>query len=54
MVLKPLEEYGITVNPSICKFLKTEVEYLVGYLLTKEGIEVSEGKKQIALDLNSS
>ena len=49
MVFKRFEEYGITVNPNKCKFLMTEVEY-VGYLLTKEGIEVSEGKRQKALD----
>ena len=48
-VFTRLREKGVILNPSKCVFLMTEVEYL-GFLTDKQGIEMTEEKKERALN----
>lgn len=49
MVLKRLEEYGITINPSKCVFGQRQVTFL-GYTITQEGIKPPEDKVKVISD----
>ena len=40
VVLKRLQEVGLKLKPSKCKFVRSEVEYL-GHLITREGLRVN-------------
>ena len=44
-VLKRLENAGMRLKKSKCKFLMTEIEYL-GHRITKEGLKPTESKVQ--------
>ena len=49
LVFERLRKYKVIVNPGKCIFITTEVTF-IGYLLDKKGIEMTEEKKQKALN----